>query len=71
MRNTDPGPVEKGYRSELKDRMRIVVKIGSSSLHHMSTGELNLTKMERLVRELCELKTNSLNKRTGRNGKSL
>ena len=56
MRNTDPGPVEKGYRSELKDRMRIVVKIGSSSLHHMSTGELNLTKMERLVRELCELK---------------
>ena len=36
--------------------MRIVVKIGSSSLHHMSTGELNLTKMERLVRELCELK---------------
>ena len=56
MRNTDPGPVEKAYRSELKDRMRIVVKIGSSSLHHMSTGELNLTKMERLVRELCELK---------------
>ncbi|MCR5590385.1 MAG: glutamate 5-kinase [Lachnospiraceae bacterium] len=43
-------------RSALKDRQRIVVKIGSSSLHHMKTGELNLTKMERLVRELCELK---------------
>ncbi|MCR5734517.1 MAG: glutamate 5-kinase [Lachnospiraceae bacterium] len=43
-------------RAGLKDKKRIVVKIGSSSLHHMQTGELNLTKMERLVRELCELK---------------
>lgn len=43
-------------RSKLNDCKRIVVKIGSSSLHHMETGELNLTKMERLVRELCELK---------------
>ena len=47
---------EKEIRARLKDRKRIVVKIGSSSLHHMDTGELNLTKMERLVRELCELK---------------
>lgn len=47
---------EAKLRSELKNRQRIVVKIGSSSLHHMKTGELNLTKMERLVRELCELK---------------
>ena len=43
-------------RAGIRDRKRIVVKIGSSSLHHMKTGELNLTKMERLVRELCELK---------------
>lgn len=47
---------EQAIREKLKDRQRIVVKIGSSSLHHMKTGELNLTKMERLVRELCELK---------------
>ncbi len=47
---------EQELRSKLKERKRIVVKIGSSSLHHMSTGELNLTKMERLVRELCELR---------------
>ncbi len=47
---------EQAIRSKIKDRQRIVVKIGSSSLHHMKTGELNLTKMERLVRELCELK---------------
>ncbi len=47
---------ETAIREKIKDRKRIVVKIGSSSLHHMKTGELNLTKMERLVRELCELK---------------
>lgn len=47
---------EKKLRLALKDKKRVVVKIGSSSLHHMETGELNLTKMERLVRELCELK---------------
>ena len=47
---------EAAIREKIKDRKRIVVKIGSSSLHHMKTGELNLTKMERLVRELCELK---------------
>ncbi len=56
MRNMDPSQEEREYRAQIKDRKRIVVKIGSSSLHHMSTGELNLTKMERLVRELCELK---------------
>ncbi len=56
MRNTDPSEKEIKLRAGIKDRQRIVVKIGSSSLHHMSTGELNLTKMERLVRELCELK---------------
>ena len=56
MRNTDPSEREIELRASIRDRKRIVVKIGSSSLHHMSTGELNLTKMERLVRELCELK---------------
>lgn len=43
-------------RESLKNCKKIVIKIGSSSLHHMETGELDLTKMERLVRELCELK---------------
>jgi len=43
-------------RSSLQECQRIVVKIGSSSLHHMETGELDLTKMERLVREICELR---------------
>lgn len=54
--NKENKTYEQSVRATLKDRRRIVVKIGSSSLHHMSTGELNLTKMERLVRELCELR---------------
>lgn len=47
---------EANLRAAIKNKQKIVVKIGSSSLHHMKTGELNLTKLERLVRELCELK---------------
>lgn len=45
-----------GLRSELKEKKRIVVKIGSSSLTHPKTGELNLLKIEKLVRILCDLK---------------
>ena len=44
------------YRSKLKDKKRIVVKIGSSSLQHPQTGELDYIKLEILVRELCNLK---------------
>ena len=44
------------YREKLKDKKRIVVKIGSSSITHPETGALNLTKLEILVRELCDLK---------------
>ncbi|RDU23114.1 glutamate 5-kinase [Anaerosacchariphilus polymeriproducens] len=41
---------------QLKDKKRIVVKIGSSSLNHKITGDLNFTKLEKLVRELCDLR---------------
>lgn len=44
------------YRNKLKDKKRIVVKIGSSSLQHPQTGELDYIKLEVLVRELCNLK---------------
>ena len=44
------------YRSRLKDKKRIVVKIGSSSLQHPQTGELDYIKLEVLVRELCNLR---------------
>ena len=33
-------------RELLKDKKRIVVKIGSSSLQHKETGELDYMKME-------------------------
>lgn len=42
-------------REELKDRKRIVIKIGSSSLTHKETGRINLHKLEVLVRELSDL----------------
>ena len=42
-------------RSILKDKRRIVVKVGTSSLTHPKTGLMDLIKMERLVRELTDL----------------
>ena len=44
------------YRERLKDKKRIVIKIGSSSLTHAETGKLNLRKLEILVRELGDLR---------------
>lgn len=43
-------------RAFIKDKKRIVVKIGSSSLQHKETGDLDYTKIEVLVRELCNLR---------------
>ena len=44
------------YRDRLKDKKRIVIKIGSSSLTHSETGRLNLRKLEVLARELSDLR---------------
>ena len=43
-------------REKLKEKKRVVVKVGSSSLVHAMTGELDLYKLEQLVRGLCDLK---------------
>lgn len=43
-------------REAIKDKKRIVLKIGSSSLQHPETGDLDYIKMEVLVRELCNLR---------------
>lgn len=43
-------------REQLKDKKRIVIKIGSSSLTHPETGNMNLFKIEKLVRIICDLK---------------
>lgn len=44
------------YREQLKNKKRIVVKIGSSSLMHEETGRLDLLKVEKLVRVLVDIK---------------
>lgn len=41
-------------------KKRIVIKIGSSSLTHSQTGNLNFTKMEHLVRELCDMRNRGI-----------
>lgn len=43
-------------RKKLKDKKRIVIKIGTSSITHKESGALDLIKLEILVRELCDLK---------------
>jgi glutamate 5-kinase len=40
----------------MKEKKRIVVKIGSSSLQHIQTGDLDYTKLDVLVRELCDIR---------------
>lgn len=45
----------KNIRELIKDKKRIVVKIGSSSLQHTETGDLDYTRLEKLVRELCDI----------------
>lgn len=43
-------------REFLKDKKRIVVKIGTSTITHMDTGHLNLLKMEKLARVLTDIR---------------
>lgn len=48
--------MKNSQRYQLKDKKRIVIKIGSSSLTHPQSGDLNLLKIERLVRIISDLK---------------
>lgn len=43
-------------RESIRDKKRIVVKIGSSSLQHPKTGDLDYIRLEKLVRELCDIR---------------
>lgn len=47
-------------RESLQYKKRIVIKVGSSSLVHPETGGLNLLKLDRLVRVICDLKNRGL-----------
>ena len=48
--------METQERRNLADKQRIVIKIGSSSLTHRETGEVNLMKIEKLVRVISDLR---------------
>ena len=48
--------METQERKHLADKKRIVIKIGSSSLTHEKTGEVNLMKIEKLVRVISDLR---------------
>ena len=43
-------------RETIKNKKRIVVKIGSSSLTHKETGDIDYIRMEKLVRELSDIR---------------
>jgi len=43
-------------RDLIKEKKRIVVKIGSSSLTHRETGDMDYIRMEKLVRELSDIR---------------
>lgn len=43
-----------------KYKRRVVVKIGSSSLQHVQTGDIDYIKIEKLVRELCDLRNRGM-----------
>ena len=45
---------------DFKKKKRVVIKIGSSSLTHPATGNINYIKMEGLVRELCNLRNQGI-----------
>ena len=43
-------------RAYIKDKKRIVIKIGSSSLQHAETGDMDYVKLEKLVRAICDIR---------------
>lgn len=43
-------------RDKISQKKRIVIKIGTSTITHKETGEVNLLKMEKLVRILVDLR---------------
>lgn len=45
-----------GSRKNLKNKKRIVIKVGSSTITHEETGALNLIKLEQLIRILTDLR---------------
>lgn len=44
------------YWSNLIDKKRIIIKVGSSTLLHKETGYIDLHKLEQLARQICDIK---------------
>ena len=44
------------YGHDFTKKKRVVVKVGSSTITHEATGNIDYTKLERLVRQLCDLR---------------
>lgn len=47
-------------KNRFKKKKRIVAKIGSSSLQHAKTGQVDFIKLEKLVRQLCDIKNQDI-----------
>ncbi len=47
-------------REIIKDKKRVVIKVGSSSLQHKETGMLDYIKLDVLVREICDLRNRGI-----------
>lgn len=47
------------WREELKNSKRIVIKVGTSTLTY-TNGQVNLQRVERLVREMADLHNRGL-----------
>lgn len=43
-------------REKLRDKKRIVIKVGSSTITHPETGSINIEKIEKMVRQISDLK---------------
>ena len=44
------------YGHDFTEKKRVVIKVGSSTITHEATGNIDYTKLERLVRQLCDLR---------------
>ena len=44
------------YGRDFSEKKRVIVKVGSSTITHEATGNIDYTKLERLVRQLCDLR---------------
>ncbi len=42
------------------EKRRVIIKVGSSTLVHKKTGRLDYIKLERLVREICDIKNRGM-----------